>query len=330
MPLLSVIVPVYNVENYLVKCINSILNQTFSDFELLLIDDGSTDDSGKMCDKFALKDRRIKVFHHSNSGQSVARNRGIDYSLGKYISFVDSDDWLDKDMYSCMMDPILNGGNFDIVVCGHRVLIDGGEIEEEVVFQKTISISGVEATNLILKDEELPSFPWNKIYKRELFKNIRFPIGRIYEDTATIYKVFHLSKKVHIINSVYYNYLRRKESTCLATDSLKVARRSYDNFKAFYERYLFAKRHIEYTSVLETCTQKAFMLGINLIHSMIKEKSLYESYDNLYVYDSIREMDNIIGNKEIPAKKKIEYLLLRLNPSFYNSIVRLFYRLHAI
>lgn len=330
MPFLSVIVPVYNVENYLEKCINSILNQTFSDFELLLIDDGSTDNSGKMCDEFALKDERIKVFHQSNGGQSVARNKGIDYSSSKYISFIDSDDWLDKDMYSRMMVPILNGKDFDIIVCGHRVLTEVGEIEEVVVFPETISISGVEATNLILEDEKLPSFPWNKIYKKELFKNIRFPLERVYEDTATIYKVFHLSKKVCIINSICYNYLRRKESTCLDTDSLKAARRSYDNFRAFYERYLFAKEHIEYTPVLKTCVQKAFMLGINLIHSMIKEKSLYESFDKLYVYDSIRKMDNIISNRGIPTKKKVEYLLLKLNPSSYNSIVSLLYQLHVI
>lgn len=330
MPLLSVIVPVYNVENYLVKCINSILNQTFSDFELLLIDDGSTDNSGKMCDNFALKDRRIKVFHQPNSGLSMARNIGIEHSSGKYLSFIDSDDWIEKDMYGKMLDLVFGGKDIDIIVCGHRVLTEMGKIEEEIVFPKTISLSGIEATKLILEDKDLPSFAWNKIYKKKLFDTIRFPNGRIYEDTATIYQIFHLSKDVQIVNGIFYNYLRREGSICLTADSLKVARRSYDNFKAFYERYLFAKRHIEYTSVLETCTQKAFMLGINLIHSMIKEKSLYESYDNLYVYDSIREMDNIIGNKEIPAKKKIEYLLLRLNPSFYNSIVRLFYRLHAI
>ena len=330
MSLLSIIVPVYNVEYYLEKCVNSILNQTFSDFELLLIDDGSTDNSGKMCDEFALRDKRIKVFHLSNGGQSVARNKGIDYALGNYISFIDSDDWLDKDMYSCMVAPLLKGEDFDIMVCGHRVLTEFGEIEEEVVFPKTISMSGIEATNLILEDEKLPSFPWNKIYKKELFKNIRFPSGRVYEDTATIYKVFHLSKRVYIVSSICYNYLRRKESTCLDTNPLKVARRSYDNFRAFYERYLFAKEHIEYTSVLKTCAQKAFMLGINLIHFMIKEQSLYESFDKLFVYNSIRKMDNIMGNRKIPAKKKVEYLLLKLNPSFYNLIVRLFYRLHVI
>ena len=120
-PEISIIVPVYNVEKYLKRCIDSILNQSFTDFELILVDDGSTDNSGKIIDEYALKDKRIKVIHKENGGQGSARNRGLDIAKGNYIGFVDSDDWIHKDMYKCMYQ-IINEDNTDIVQIGHNTV----------------------------------------------------------------------------------------------------------------------------------------------------------------------------------------------------------------
>ena len=117
MPKISVIVPVYNVEKYLRKCIESILNQTFREFELILVDDGSTDSSGKICDEYALKDSRIKVIHKENGGASSARNAGLDVAKGEYIGFVDSDDWIEMDMYGELY-RLIKENNTDISVCG--------------------------------------------------------------------------------------------------------------------------------------------------------------------------------------------------------------------
>lgn len=327
MPQLSVIVPVYNVEDYLRKCVESILNQTFTDFELLLVDDGSTDGSGELCEEFALLDKRVKVFHKENEGQSVARNFGISHACGNYLSFIDSDDWIEKEMYDEMLSPLSKNREVDIVVCGHRVVTETGNEEETVVFSKPVLLSGAEATMLILKDDEMPSFPWNKIYRKNLFEDIRFPEKRLYEDTATIYKTFHLAREVYVVNRICYNYLRRQGSTCLEKEPKKEARRAYDNFRAFYERYLFAKEHEEYSPVLEICASKAFLMGIGLIHYMIKEKALFDGFDKDFVHRSVGKMEDVLDNKEISSAKKAEYSLLRANTRLYRLFVKLYYQL---
>ena len=131
MPKLSIILPVYNVEKYLPDCLTSILNQTYDDFELIIIDDGSTDQSLSICKAYELKDTRIRVYSQCNAGLSAARNKGIDCSQGTYLAFVDSDDTIDSEMYETMMSA-LEESEVDIVVCGHRVVSENGEIIEEV------------------------------------------------------------------------------------------------------------------------------------------------------------------------------------------------------
>lgn len=327
MPQLSVIVPVYNVEDYLRKCVESILNQTFTDFELLLVDDGSTDGSGELCEEFALLDKRVKVFHQRNGGLSVARNTGIKNATGKFLSFVDSDDWIEKDMYAGMLSVLSFDNGIDVVVCGHRVVTESGDVEERVVFSKSALFPGVDATMLILKDEEMPSFAWNKIYRKELFEYISFPPNRIYEDTATTYKVFHVARKVFVIDKIYYNYLRRQGSICLEVNPVKAARRAYDNFRAFYERYLFVKEHEEYSPVLEICASKAFLMGIGLVHYMVREKTLFADFDKDFVCKSVKRIKDVLDNKKVPFAKKTEYLLLRSNMGLYKLFVKLYYRL---
>ena len=174
-PEISIIVPVYNVEKYLKRCIDSILNQSFTNFELILVDDGSTDNSGKIIDEYAIKDERIKVIHKENGGQGSARNRGLDIAKGNYIGFVDSDDWIHKDMYKCMY-KIINEDNTDIVQVGHNMV-------EEYTKDKRCNINNLNIIcidNIIEKFADCNSFevlplifPVNKLYRRELWKNLQ-------------------------------------------------------------------------------------------------------------------------------------------------------------
>jgi len=322
-PRLSIIVPVYNVEQYLRKCVDSILNQTFKEFELILVDDGSTDGSSRICDDYKEKNDRICVLHKENGGLSDARNYGIDHSNGEYIAFVDSDDWIDNDMYESMMKPIIDY-DADIVVCGHRVVTVDGQIEETVVFDKPILLTGVEATIEILKDERMPSFAWNKLYKKSLFKDIRFPKGMIYEDLAVVYRYFDMAKRVYVLNKVYYNYLRRPGSLCLSQTNEKAVKRIHDNAQAFYERYVFAKNNMRYESVLPICAQKCMTQLRNFIHYCAKYRFLYGAHDLQHAFEMYSKMD-VRDTQTNSFRISIERCLFRISRKFYYFLLRLYY-----
>lgn len=322
-PRLSIIVPVYNVEQYLRKCVDSILNQTFKEFELILVDDGSTDGSSRICDDYKEKDDRICVLHKENGGVSDARNYGIDHSNGEYIAFVDSDDWIDDGMYESMMSAIVEN-DADIAVCGHRVVTADGQIEETVVFEEPILLTGAEATIEILKDERMPSFAWNKLYKKRLFKDIRFPKERIYEDTAVIYRYFDMAKRVYVLNRVYYNYLRRPGSLCLSQTNEKAVKRIHDNAQAFYERYVFAKKNMTYESVLPICAQKCMMQLRSFIHYCAKYRFTYESHVLQHAFEMYSNVD-ASDTQTNSFGTSIEYCVFRISRKFYYSLLRLYY-----
>ncbi|GAE35933.1 glycosyltransferase family 2 protein [Halalkalibacter akibai] len=208
-PKISIIVPVYNVELFLHKCIISILSQTFKDFELILINDGSTDKSGEICDVYSQKDSRIKVIHKKNEGQSSARNKGLEIARGDYIGFVDSDDWIEQDMYKTLYESSIKA-NADIAVIGFREVNEKGNVLSEYLPQ-----------NLLLGEILKKAYPWNKIFKRDLFfsNNLNFIEGRYYEDLELIPRLFVHSKKTIGLDSVGYNYLKRVGATTSARDS---------------------------------------------------------------------------------------------------------------
>lgn len=205
MPKISVIVPVYGVEKYLNRCVDSILNQTFTDFELILVDDGSPDNCGKICDDYTEKDSRVVVIHKENGGAATARNCGLNWvfanSNTEYVSFVDSDDYLKEDYLMVLYDLcILNDA--PIAVCAYnRVCDENQEIVQDVITTETLSPEDA-FCHVIYS-----GCPWCKIYKKELFTDIRYPDGwRISEDVATTYKVLFLCDKVVITNKVLYFY----------------------------------------------------------------------------------------------------------------------------
>lgn len=202
---ISIIVPVYKVEQYLSRCIDSILNQTFQDFELILVDDGSPDNCGEICNKYALKDNRIKVIHKENGGLSDARNVGLDIATGEYISFVDSDDVVHPQMYTRLYDLIQRTGA-EIAQCEYV------RFDKEIEFQslsedaEEIICTNVEALDLLIESNRFVPPVWNKLYKRELFSNIRFPKGKIHEDEYTTYKLFYEANKIAYLNLPMYYY----------------------------------------------------------------------------------------------------------------------------
>lgn len=207
---LSIIVPVYKVESFLDKCVESILAQSFVDFELILVDDGSPDNCGKMCDSWAEKDHRIKVVHKENGGLSDARNAGIDIAQGEYIGLVDSDDYIKPDMFEVLIRN-LEQHNADLSMCGYAdVYADG--IRKESLDRRVYVWNQEEAIHQILLGKLLSVHAWVKLYKRELFDHVRYPKGKISEDAYIIMDILkQIRTAVFTPYSAYY-YVHRGDS----------------------------------------------------------------------------------------------------------------------
>lgn len=206
---ISIIVPVYNVEKYLNKCVDSILNQTFKEFELILVDDGSPDNSGAICDQYAKKDSRVKVIHKENGGLSSARNAGIEVAQGKYLGFIDSDDYIAEDMYELLYNNIIKE-DADLSICGIYDVYEEKEVVEKERIKKTVS--ALEAMILIFEGNNISVHAVNKLYKRELFSAIRYPIGKYHEDSFVIVDILDKCHSVVIDSIQKYYYVHRAES----------------------------------------------------------------------------------------------------------------------
>ena len=213
MDLISVIVPVYKVEKYLDRCVQSIVDQTYRNLEIILVDDGSPDNCPAMCDAWAAKDSRIKVIHKENGGQSTARNAGMTIATGEYIAFVDSDDWIEPQMYQIMYETMITTGS-DIVSCGaKRIWLDGTPSQDVLSVNRDCVLERESAMEAMITGNGLVQIPCNKLYRRSLSEGIFFPTGVICEDEFWTWQVVARAKQVTILKDSYYNYLQRSDST---------------------------------------------------------------------------------------------------------------------
>lgn len=248
MAIISVIIPVYKVENYLQKCIESVVGQTISDLEIILVDDGSPDRCPEICDQWRKKDARIKVIHKDNGGLSDARNAGLDIVTGDYISFVDSDDWISKNMYEIMLKH-LKEEDADVCACG----IMACYLDKNVPMPVTPIVGDSHAIfSELYDDAHYPVAAWNKLYKSKCWKNLRFPKGKICEDAFTTYKVIDSAERIIQIEDHLYFYRIRENSIMTSNFSVKrmdeeeawrvnyefIARNYPDLKKAAYDFYL--------------------------------------------------------------------------------------------
>lgn len=207
MALISVVVPIYNVEEYLEECINSIINQSYKELEIILVNDGSTDNSGRICENFKKKDDRIICIHQENAGLSEARNAGIDIFKGDYICFVDSDDWIDSIMIELLFNACTQS-KASIGCCGRIYEIQDKsyskfDLENPKIYSRD------EAIKQILVGDTMDVACWDKIYTRDLFQDLRFPKGKIHEDMAIIFNIFLKSNKCVHVGKALYHYRQR-------------------------------------------------------------------------------------------------------------------------
>ncbi len=211
-PLLSVIVPIYNVEEYLEQCIDSVVGQTYKNLEIILINDGSTDSSGLLCDNYQKVDDRIRVIHKNNEGVSAARNVGLKYAKGELLGFVDSDDYLESTMYMELWSNMIQTES-DLACCAYkRITKDGNHDYSTGEIKELSGLEFLEAMVIGLKGCIISPHVGNRLYKRELFNNLLFPKGRIYEDKFVSTEILLRVNKVIYLNKALYNYRLRDNS----------------------------------------------------------------------------------------------------------------------
>lgn len=202
--MVSVIIPVFNGEKYIRKCLDSILRQTYKELEIIVMDDGSSDNTAEICREYRQNDERVRVISRENKGVSYSRNEGVKLSKGKYILFVDSDDYIEENMIQVMLEHLIEN-NADMVQCGY-VKEYVGRKEKEQVREKNTWMSKGDALGFYLSHLELCVVPWNKIVKREIMECISFPSDRRYEDEAVMYRTFYESKAVVHVDECFYHY----------------------------------------------------------------------------------------------------------------------------
>ena len=287
--LVSVIIPVFNVEDYLPSCLDSVLSQTHREIEVILIDDGSTDSSGKICDEYALKDSRIKVIHKANSGVADARNAGIDAASGDYIAFIDSDDYTDQDYIGYLLG-LCTANSSDLACCSHRVLNSGKESNYR--FRKTDPgkyTGKSDVMKAFLTTRLLSVSVWGKLFKRELFDNIRFPAGKtFYEDDSTMYRLVSESGSAVLGAEPKYVYRLHGESLIhknTPDESLKLIDIMEDQLRLLEEHYPelvpYGKANI--IMAVNHCVMKHAEYGLFHFGSKNRLKKYYREYEKFFL-----------------------------------------------
>ncbi len=311
---ISVIVPTYKTAKYLPKCLDSILNQTFQDFELIIVSDGPEEDN-KICEEYARKDNRISLIKEVNKGLGGARNAGLNLAKGKYIAFVDSDDWIEKSYLEKMYQAIVSGSDVDIVQCGTNIVFEGDtnatlKTNDEAYFG--IDITGkMPVKNNVFGNMNVGS--WNKLYKKDLIEkyNIRFPENSKNEDAYFTWAYWSVSRNMYCIEEKLYNYLRRQDSLMAQTFAKNMGESVLDHLKVgelFYKflltNELFEKRKEAFFNAYYVCWQfvqsngseEYRRLGHQITREFLKNKKIPKSL----IAEIARTPYEKIGNIETP------------------------------
>lgn len=320
MPKISIIVPVYNCEKYISNCINSILEQSFKDFELILVDDGSSDRSFEICESFAKKDNRVRAIHQPNSGVSRARNRGLDEAKGEYIGFVDGDDCVDKEMYERLYKNLADN-NADISICGIVNCFVKKDGTTEKVRQSPVDgfwiFSGEQALKEALQSRLYSVNPVNKLFKRELFDKLRYPEGKISEDAFLIPVVISKAGKVVYDSKPMYYYLRRENSITTSNFS--------DSGWDVVEAY---KNHLNMVSEKFPNLKKVAKFRYSWAYTYVIDKIMLSENSENYLEDFKKAFNfikknilQIIFNPYFSLKRKIAVMVLLINKKIYKKMI---------
>lgn len=271
----SVIIPVYKVEKYLKRCIESVVNQSYKNIEIILVNDGSPDKCDEICDAYARIDSRIKVIHKENGGLSSARNAGLDIVSGEYIMFVDSDDWIEEDSLEQLCEYI--DSDYDIINFKFSFVKEGSKniIGLQSDLKKSYECDLISYIDKLFMGE-LSFFIWNKLYKKDLFNDVRFPEGRNYEDMATIYKLYFKASKIIVTDYTLYNYWLGNSTSITSNSTIKNMTDYLVSTKEIYEvnkNYLQINKR-DFSGVATWYKMMLIQLLINYTKSTYKDDDL--------------------------------------------------------
>lgn len=315
-PKLSVIVPIYNVEPYLRRCVDSVLAQTLADIEIILVNDGSTDGCADICNEYAGKDYRIKVIHKENGGLSSARNAGLDSATGEFIAFVDGDDCISPEMYMKML-TALQKEHADLCVCGYQKADENYNSVGSGSSHIYQVLPGIQAIEKMYSNDYIYfTIACNKLFKSCLFSEIRFPEGKLFEDGYAAFRYYYLCKTVVCLPDCFYLYLTRTGS--ITTSKLTV--KNLDGLSAEVDsiNFLTEKGCFELTEKAQT--KYAGAIIYNLKRFDLKQKDVRLKFKEIH-RDFTRLYPGIMKNSVLSKKEKILITFFRINPRFCKWVI---------
>lgn len=319
--LVSIIIPVYNAQKTITKCIESILKSTYSNYEILIIDDGSNTETAEICDKLALKDERIIVIHQKNGGVSKARNCGIENVKGKFITFVDADDTIDSDLLASMMSA-MHREQADVVITGHRECYDDGNFKKCFCSEKESVKHGAEILSEFFTTNNISWTVWAKLYTRSIIGNVRFQVGkRIAEDMYFNYEILKKAKTIVECGSPKYNYIKQDESAMASSD----CSRFFDSFYLTKDVFDDAETNENHRTDKVFFYVRSELFFFRMIYVKDRNKEATEDIRNA----RRTFLDSIQGNTTtLPRCMRLELLLLKYCESLYRQQAKIYWGVH--
>lgn len=322
-PKISVIVPVYNVEKYIRRCVDSILNQTYKNFELLLVDDGSPDSCGKICDDYSKIDDRIKVIHKENGGLSSARNAGIKRSSGDYLNFVDSDDWLESDCLEYLLELLTkNNADFSMAENIRSSNSENIKFKKKLFKEKVFSQKDFLSLFFKINTQKNVQYAWAKLYKKELFDNIKYPDGLTDEDVPAMFNIILASSKIAYSSKVVYNYF-------VNPNSITESEFSNKKFDLLYVWDLVCDFAVETNDswIIKNAYLNRYRADFGILCNYILSKNVEKSRklygDKLYLsLENLKRHKKELLKSKIPFSRKILIVLFCMSFPFSVKLVR--------
>lgn len=317
--LVTIIVPVYNVEKYLERCLNSIIKQSYSNLEIILIDDGSTDNSGKICDEFQNIDKRIHTIHKKNGGLSSARNTGMDKAHGIYITFIDSDDWIDERFIELMVSEMENTGS-DIVQCGYKRINSSGKITYETNLKKQYLVTKKDILDAFFITGNFQTMACAKLYKNSFINDYRFMVGKNNEDTILMADIMDDLSQISIIHNNLYNYFYNPESiTNTRLNTTKIEQAYYSAY------YMLKKCENNYPDYAPYMLFNICLVSVSLYNLAEKDQRKYKKW----IKENFRKSYSQIDLKKIGRRKidKIRITFFYVSPEITVKLYRKLCRL---
>ena len=314
-PKISIIVPVYNVEQYLERCVESLISQTYKNIEIILVDDGSKDNSGKLCDELAKRDPRILAYHKENGGLSDARNYGIDKATSDYVGFVDSDDFVDEDMYEILLSNLLK---YDAEISFCRLYdVYNDKVIKDNTPNEPYLMTSEQAIKMVLEAKVFSVTAVNKLYKKCLFDQIRFDKGKIAEDAFIMVDLLSRCEKIAATEAKKYYYMHRENSITtqkFTPKFLNVIEAYEKNAKIVAEKY----PNLKYQADTRICWAYFYVLD-----RLLKDEEYKDEKLEIELIQSLKKNKRfILNNSLFNSKRKLSFVALLINKNLYKAILK--------